>query len=155
MPRRGVMSIAMSIAATIVVLASVTGCTTRAQSTLSAPAPPTVAVVAAQERDLPLEASYTGRIEAIQSVELRPRVSGALEQVWFREGTHVASGAALFTIDQRPYEIAVRRAEADVLTVQAQLSRAREEFARGERLLAADAISVEELERRRAEVATL
>src|SRR5687768_1368544 len=155
MQRRGIMSITIGVAATIVALASISACRTNAQSPSAVAAPPTVAVVAAQQRDLPLEASYAGRIEAIRTVELRPRVSGALEQVLFREGTTVSRGTPLFTIDKRPYEIALRRAEAEVATVNAQLSRAREEFERGERLVASDAISVEELERRRAEVATL
>jgi RND family efflux transporter MFP subunit len=155
MQRRGIMSITIGGVATIVVLASVAACKTSAQSPSGVAAPPTVAVVAAQQRDLPLEASYTGRIEAIRTVELRPRVSGALEQVLFREGTNVSSGTPLFTIDKRQYEIALRRAEAEVATVNAQLSRAREEFERAERLVASDAMSVEELERRRAEVGTL
>jgi RND family efflux transporter MFP subunit len=155
MQRMGILSITIGIASTFVVLASVSACRTSAQSTSVVAAPPTVAVVAAQQRDLPLEASFTGRIEAIRTVELRPRVSGALEQVMFREGTDVSTGTPLFVIDKRQYEIALRRAEADVATVNAQLSRAREEFERGERLVASDAMSVEELERRRAEVATL
>ena len=155
MQRRGVMSITIGTVVAIAALAGITGCATSAETTPTVAVPPTVAVVAAQQRDLPLEASYTGRVEAIRTVELRPRVSGALEQVLFREGTNVSSGAPLFEIDKRPYEIALRRAEADVATVNAQLSRAREELDRGERLVASDAISVEELERRRAEVATL
>lgn len=155
MQRRGVMSIAISLAATVVAAATLAGCATSAQSTAGNPPPPTVAVVAAQHRDLPLEASYTGRVEAMRTVELRPRVSGALDQVLFREGGTVASGTPLFTIDRRPYEIALRRAEAEAATADAQLSRAREEFERGGRLATADAISVEELDRRRAEVAAL
>jgi multidrug efflux system membrane fusion protein len=75
--------------------------------------------------------------------------------VLFREGTEVKRGTPLFRIDQRPYEIALRRAEADAITIDAQLARAHEELQRAERLAAADAVSVEELDRRRAEVAAL
>ena len=116
---------------------------------------PTVPVVKAERRNVPLEEHYTGRVEALRTVELRARVSGALEQVLFQEGTAVRRGMPLFRIDQRPYEIALKRAEADVATVEAQLARAREEFARAERLVLADAVSGEELARRRAETATL
>ena len=117
--------------------------------------PPRVAVVAAEHRNIPLETTYTGRVEAVNTVELRPRVGGALDKVMFREGSRVVRDTPLFQIDQRPYAIALRRAEAEVMTVDAQLVRAREEFRRADRLAAADAVSVEELERRRAEVAVL
>jgi multidrug efflux system membrane fusion protein len=129
-------------------------CATQAKTSTEAP-PPTVSVVTAEHRDVPLETTYTGRVEAVESVELRPRVSGALDQVLFREGTLVSRGTPLFRIDPRPYAIALARAEADVTTIAAQLARARDEFQRADRLVAADAISVEEAERRKAEVAAL
>jgi multidrug efflux system membrane fusion protein len=129
-------------------------CATQAKSATEAISP-SVGVVAAEHRNIPLESTFTGRVEAVHTVELRPRVSGALDKVLFREGTVVREGTPLFQIDQRPYAIALRRAEADAATVDAQLARAREELQRAERLAAADAVSVEELERRRAEVGTL
>lgn len=129
-------------------------CATQAR-TVGDPALPRVGVVAAQHRSIPLEATYTGRVEAVHQVELRPRVGGALDAVLFREGTLVRRGTPLFQIDQRPFAIALRRAEADFATVDAQLTRAREEMRRAERLAAADAVSIEELERRRGEVGTL
>jgi RND family efflux transporter MFP subunit len=131
-----------------------TACATQAQSAAQ-PAAPTVSVVAAEHRNIPLETTYTGRVEAVHTVELRPRVGGALDKVMFREGSTVRQGTPLFQIDQRPYAIALRRAEAEAATVDAQLARAREELQRAERLAAADAVSIEELERRRAEVGTL
>lgn len=131
-----------------------TACATQAQSAAE-PVAPRVAVVAAEHRSIPLERTYTGRVEAVHTVELRPRVGGALDTVLFREGSTVRQGMPLFQIDQRPFQIALRRAEAEVATVDAQLARAREEQQRAERLAAADAVSIEELERRRAEVSTL
>lgn len=142
----------LTVAASAVIAA--VGCTAQATSTPEAPLP-RVRVVAAQQRMVPLEASFTGRIEAVHAVELRPRVSGALDAVLFREGAFVTEGTPLFRIDSRPYAIALRRAGADVATVNAQLTRARDEALRGERLAASDAVSAEELERRRAEVAAL
>ena len=129
-------------------------CATQAESTTE-PAAPSVGVVAAEHRDIALETTYTGRVDAVHTVELRPRVGGALDKVLFREGATVRQGTPLFEIDQRPYVIALRRAEAEAATVDAQLARAREELRRAERLAAADAVSTEELERRRAEVGTL
>jgi multidrug efflux system membrane fusion protein len=129
-------------------------CTTQAQSA-AVPPLPNVGVVAAEHRSIPLERSYTGRVEAVDSVELRPRVSGALDAVLFREGAFVRRGTPLFQIDRRPYAIALRRAQADAATADAQLARAREELQRAERLAEADAVAVEELERRRAEVEAL
>jgi multidrug efflux system membrane fusion protein len=129
-------------------------CATQAKSATE-PMAPSVSVVTAEHRNIALESTFTGRVEAVHTVELRPRVSGALDQVLFREGTVVRQGTPLFQIDQRPYAIALRRAEADAATVEAQLARAREELQRAERLAAVDAVSVEELERRRAEVGTL
>jgi multidrug efflux system membrane fusion protein len=139
-------------AAVMVTATVANACATQATS-VAEPTAPSVSVVEAEERNIPLEASYTGRVEAVHSVELRPRVGGALEEVLFREGATVRQGAPLFQIDQRPYEIALRRSEAEAATIDAQLARAREELNRAERLALADAVSVEELERRRAEVA--
>ena len=129
-------------------------CATQAKS-VGEPTTPSVGVVAAEHRDIPLETTYTGRVDAVHTVELRPRVGGALDKVLFREGATVRQGMPLFEIDQRPYLIALRRAEAEAATVDAQLARAREELQRAERLAAADAVSIEELERRRAEVGAL
>ena len=132
------------------------GCASEARTPdAAAPTAPSVKVAFAQSKDIPLETSFTGRVEPIHRVELRPRVGGAVDAVLFREGEAVAAGAPLFRIDQRPYQLAVRRAHAQVTTVQARLARARQELARAEQLAKADAVAIEELERRRAEVATL
>ena len=57
---------------------------------------------------------YSGRFEAVASVEVRARVSGFIDKIDFRDGQIVKAGDPLFTIDKRPYEIAVQSAEADV-----------------------------------------
>jgi len=129
-------------------------CVTQAK-TPPEPPPPPVSVVAAEERDIPLEAAYTGRVEAVHTVELRPRVPGALERILFREGSLVRKGTPLFELDRRPFTIAHQRAEAEAATVQAQLARANEELERAERLAAKDAVAKEELDRRRAEAEAL
>lgn len=138
-------------------LASVltTACAGQAKTPEPAAAPPSVPVVAAQQRPVPLETTYTGRVEPIHRVELRPRVGGALDAVLFREGALVPTGAPLFRIDQRPYQIALRRAQAEVATVAARLAHAQHDRDRAEQLAKADAIALEELDRRRSEVETL
>ncbi|MBC8924685.1 biotin/lipoyl-binding protein, partial [Escherichia coli] len=55
---------------------------------------------------------FNGRVEAVDAVELRPRVSGYLQRVAYKEGDLVAQGALLFEIDPRPYRIALDRANA-------------------------------------------
>jgi membrane fusion protein, multidrug efflux system len=131
-----------------------TGCTTQAQGPPT-PAPPHVNGALAAARDMPLEATFSGRVEPIHRVELRSRVGGALDAVLYREGATVPAGMALFQIDRRPYEIALRRAQAEVASIEAQLTRAREEFDRATRLADADAVATEELDRRRSELASL
>src|SRR5690242_11443462 len=91
-----------------------------AQAPPAAKAPPTVQVVEAIGRSLPETASYTGRLEAIEHVELRPRVGGYVAAVRFREGGTVRRGELLFEIDARPLEAAVMRAKAQLLEAQAR-----------------------------------
>lgn len=131
-----------------------TACTSQAK-TAEEPMPPQVTVMAAEHRSVALERTYTGRVDAVHVVELRPRVGGALDQVLFREGSIVRQGTPLFQLDRRPYTITLQRLTAEAATVEAQRDHARQELQRAERLAAADAVSLEELERRRAEAATL
>lgn len=141
-------------AAALVTAILTAACTTQAQSPPAAGLPRANGALAAAQ-DMPLEATFNGRVEAIERVELRSRVGGALDAILYREGTTVPAGAPLFQVDRRPYEIALRRADAEVATIEAQLRRAREEFARAARLAEADAVATEELDRRRGEVDSL
>lgn len=96
---------------------------------------------------------YVGRIEAIESVELRPRVAGYLAGVHFKEGGNVTQGDLLFTIDDREYKAAANAARADVTRASARIDLAKSEFARSEKLIEARAVSRGELETRKAELA--
>lgn len=91
-----------------------------------------------------------GRFEAIQTVEVRPRASGYLQGVWFKDGQFVHKGQLLFTIDSRPAQAAVAQAAAQVTQAKATLANAQTEYARSEALVAQRAASQEELEQRRA-----
>src|SRR5258705_6366996 len=73
---------------------------------------PEVTVAAAIDREVTDWDEFTGHFEAVQSVEVRPRVSGFIERVSFPEGATIQQGDVLVTIDPRPYEAEVSRAEA-------------------------------------------
>lgn len=91
---------------------------------------------------------YTGRIEAVESVDVKARVDGYLDKVWFRDGDRVKKGDLLFTIDPRPYRAALEQAEAALEQARAKLARARNDRERGERLQKSRAISEEEFDAR-------
>ena len=110
--------------------------------------PPTVSVAAAVERDVHASEEFTGRIEATGSVEIRPRVSGYIQRVNFREGSEVKKGDVLFVIDQRPYRAEVARTEAELARARAQAELGRSEVARAHKLVEARAISQGEFDQR-------
>lgn len=93
------------------------------QTTVQAP-PPSVTVVPVTERQVTNQAEFLGRTEAVESVELRARVTGFLEQRNFEEGSTVEAGDLLFLIERAPYEAALARAEAELSGAQATLERA-------------------------------
>ncbi|QKE63266.1 efflux RND transporter periplasmic adaptor subunit [Aquipseudomonas campi] len=86
---------------------------------------------------------FTGRLEAPESVEVRPRVSGYIDRVAFREGSLVQKGDLLFQIDPRPFEAEVKRLQAQVQQARANQTRTDNEARRGERLRQSNAISAE------------
>ena len=93
---------------------------------------------------------YTGRIAAVDSVELRPRVSGYVERVAFDEGQLVKKGDLLFVVDRRPYAAALAQAEAQLERARSEAALAAAQNARAEALIAAKAISREDYESRKA-----
>ena len=86
---------------------------------------------------------FTGRLEAPESVEIRPRVSGYIDSVSFREGSLVKKGDLLFQIDPRPFQAEVKRLEAQLQQARASQTRALNEARRGDRLRQSNAISAE------------
>ena len=109
-----------------------------------APPPPKVKVVHPVARNVTEWDEYTARLDAIDSVEVRPRVSGYLQSVHFQDGALVHKGDLLFQIDPRPYEATLRRAEADLQLAKTRLTLAQKNYARAADLLASHAISQEE-----------
>src|SRR5580692_4625360 len=111
----------------------------------AAPAPEvTVAQVIA--RPLHQWVELTGTLQAIDSVQVRPRVSGYVDAVRFEAGARVAKGAILFQIDPRPFALEVQRLNAELNRAQSKLEFATADRARAERLFAQNAIAREEYE---------
>lgn len=111
---------------------------------------PEVDVAVAQPRDVTLWDSFTGRMAAPETVELRARVSGYIDKVAFAEGELVKQGDVLFVIDQRPYQARLQMARAEVARARSQVTLAAREAQRAEQLWERRAISREELEQRSA-----
>jgi len=97
---------------------------------------------------------YTGRFEASERVVVRARVSGYIDQVHFTDGADVKQGDLLFTIDQRPFEIAVQSARADLARAQAQVTLNVVDYQRAQELVKTAATTVRDLDQRRANLDT-
>lgn len=113
-----------------------------------APPPTTVAVANPLQRNVVDWDEYVGRFEAIQDVEVMPRVSGQITRIGFREGVEIGKGAFLFQIDPRPFRAAVEQAQAEVARAAATLANARAELTRAKSLLEQQAISREEYDQK-------
>ena len=119
----------------------------------SAPAAPSVQVIEAIGRSASETASYTGRLAAIERVELRPRVGGYIGAVRFREGSVVKRGQVLFELDTRSFAAAASRAKAQLLQAQAHSTLAERKANRARKLRADDVIAQAELDAATAEEA--
>jgi len=114
---------------------------------------PTVTVSAPLAREIMLWDDYVGRFEPSRAVEVRPRISGQITAVHFKDGQMVRAGQPLFTIDPRPFQAALAEARAGVATAQSDLALARTDLERAERLVEVEAVSQSEVDRLRARVA--
>lgn len=113
--------------------------------------PVTVSVV--ESRDVTNWQQFSGRLEAVERVQIRSRVAGQIQAVHFREGALVKAGDPLFTIDPAPYQAAVAGAEAQVASAEAKVSLARTELERGRRMSENRTISQSDLDQRLSNVA--
>ena len=114
------------------------------------PPPPEVTVATPLVQDILEWDDYVGRFQAVEDVEVKPRISGYLVGVHFRDGQYVRQGQLLFTIDARPAQAQLDQARAQLARSEAQLVNARTELARSRTLAAQKAASVEEVEQRQA-----
>lgn len=122
------------------------GCTERAEAQNGAPPAPAVSVAPAVQRALNDREGFSGRLEAIEYVELRPRITGTIERVHFIDGALVRQGDLLFTIDPRPFEAEVSRAQAQLAAAEARSQLAVQELNRANALLDSQASSRQEVE---------
>ena len=112
--------------------------------------PPQVSVATVLTRDVAQWDEFTGRVQAVETVELRPRVSGYVQEVAYREGQDVKKGDLLFVIDPRPYKAALDQAQANLERARAEQKLAQTQDRRAQTLIDAKAISREEFEIRKA-----
>ena len=114
------------------------------------PPPPPVTVARPIQKTITEWDEYTGRFAAVETVEVRARVSGFIDSIHFKDGQIVKQGDLLFTIDQRPYKLAVEQAEADRRT-RARQARDRDprRRTRRRRLLRTQAVTGREFDTRK------
>jgi membrane fusion protein, multidrug efflux system len=143
------MSVLLGLAALAAfLLFSVTG-HSRAKGTQAAANAPLPAVTVAEVIHRPLREwqEFSGRLQAVNTVEIHPRVSGFIDRVAFTDGARVKKGQLLFQIDPRPFQAEVERLVAERTRSVSDLELAKANRARAERLIGAHAISREEYER--------
>jgi RND family efflux transporter MFP subunit len=136
---------AVALAAGAVLLG---GCARNEAAESKAPPLPQVTVAAAISRRVTEFDEFTGRFEAVERVELRPRVSGYVSSVTFKDGSEVKKGEVLFVIDPRPYVAERDKARAQLAQARSQLILARSGRDRATKLLSQHAMSQEEFDTR-------
>ncbi len=131
-------------------LLTLNGCApgAEAQEAQAAPPAPPVSVATVLARHVVEQQEFSGRIEAVESAQIRARVRGTIEAVHFKPGSLVKKGDLLFVIDPREYQAEVQRSEAAVAGSQARAELARLELERSKRLLADNAISQRDYDER-------
>lgn len=112
------------------------------------PPAPAVSVAVVEPRDAVVWDEFSGRLEAVERVDIRSRVAGTVQQVHFREGALVEKGALLVTIDPAPYKAEVDRLEAQVASAEARKEFTQTEVQRGRRLLGTSALSERDVDQR-------
>ncbi len=135
---------AVSLAALLLVV----GCSESPQKQASAPPPPAVTVANPIRRVVIDQDEYVGRFVAVDSVEIRARVSGYLDRVDFTDGQMVKQGDLLFTIDKRPFQTTLDQAKANLAQSHANLAFAETDLARGAQLVRQSTITEQTFDQR-------
>jgi multidrug efflux system membrane fusion protein len=124
------------------------GCDSKPAAT-AAPPPPPVTVAQPLQKTITEWDEYTGRFAAVETVEVRARVSGFIDSIHFNEGQMVQKGEPLFVIDRRPYQLAVEQAKADVERAKAKLEIASLDVQRATPLVRSQAVTEREFDTRK------
>jgi RND family efflux transporter MFP subunit len=134
-----------TLVAGIAILALGAGCdqgnSSQTQPQPQGPPPPVVAVSQPVQREIVEWDEYTGRFDAVETVEMRARVSGHLTEVRFKDGQRVKKGDVLFVIDQRPFERALEQAQAELFAATTKVENANLDIVRGKPLVERQIIS--------------
>jgi len=148
--KRRLLAVALAVLAVIGISAAVFGVSSpRAQPGAGAEPPATpVSVATVVQSDVAAWDEFSGRLEAVERVDIRSRVAGTIQAVHFREGALVKKGDLLLTIDPAPYAADVERADAQVAAAQARVTQAKGEQERSQRLWSEQAISKREFDER-------
>ncbi|MDX3805354.1 efflux RND transporter periplasmic adaptor subunit [Bosea thiooxidans] len=147
--RRGLLAgLTLSVALIAIVAVSLSGNRAQGDTPPAAPSAVPVSVATVEAREVVPWAEFSGRLEAIERVELRSRVAGVVEAVHFREGSLVKQGDLLVSIDQAPYLADLQRVEAQVLGAKARVALAESENERGQQLLATRNLSQRDVDTR-------
>jgi len=148
-PQRFTRRLAMA-GVSILAAAVLTACSGSHAEEAGMPPPPSVSAAPVLVKQVSQWDDFSGRVEAVESVELRPRVSGYIDKVNYVEGQEVKKGDVLFTIDARSYRAELDRANAELNRARTQAQVSRSEADRARRLSDQQAISTETWEQRRA-----
>ncbi|HCR85288.1 MAG TPA: efflux transporter periplasmic adaptor subunit [Alphaproteobacteria bacterium] len=105
-----------------------------------------VSVVLVKKQQVNIIKEFSGRVEAYEKADIRPKVSGEITQILFKEGDHVKKDQPLFVIDTRPYQAALNSAYANSAAASSTLENARKEFNRAAELIKVQAISRKEFD---------
>ncbi len=140
-------SLAMGIAVVFAILMT-TGCKRPDSAATQAPPPAAVTVATVQQEEMVEWSEFTGRTEAVESVEVRPRVSGYIKEVRFQSGQMVKKGDVLFVIDPRWQQADFNQKQSEVERAKVMMENARRESDRMAQLLASKSISAEEADAR-------
>lgn len=141
---------ALSVVAIATLAALTAACSNGQADAPAAPPPPEVDAAVVVTRTVNQWDEFTGRVAATDMVDIRPRVSGYIKQIAFKEGDPVKAGDLLFVIDPRPYRAAYDNAAAQLQRARGSLQLAEAQSRRGESLIKTGAISIDTLDTRNA-----
>src|SRR4030095_5763050 len=123
---RTMLSLLLAAALAAAVVGS-TACGGKSESKVSAaPPPPAVVVADVKQETVPIYSEYVGQTRAQETVELRARVEGELQKIYFKEGSPVKRGSLLCSIDKAPFEAALQSAKAALAKAQSDLAQAKQ-----------------------------